>query len=101
MKNLLDEKTSEKEWNEHFPKLEVRPAKRVYSAHKENLNPGFHPGDIVFYRRVLKSGKVKYEGVGVVKTVKTNQNLVQLTSGKSVNFKYCTYIGGRALVCLE
>lgn len=49
------EKHDEKQCARHFHELEIRPARRVYTAQKHGIRNSYHPGDVVMYEKTNKT----------------------------------------------
>lgn len=89
---------TKKECNKHFHELEIIPAKRIYTFHKQNeikntniknkYNPPIHTGDIVKYEKINKiKGNTKSE-VFIATGIDTNNNCVR-NNTKNKKIKYC------------
>lgn len=78
---------TEKETRKHFKELEVRPAQRQYTYHKEKINPKIHVGDKVLYEKHFKT-KPSIKEIFIVKKLNVSQNQV-LYETKGKNLKYC------------
>lgn len=78
-------------------KVVIEPAKRIYTSHKDNIVPGFHPGDIVKYEKHNKvRGNIKKDVFPVIGVDLTNQSLYYTTT-KNRRMKYCQRIKSGAL----
>lgn len=78
-------------------KVVVKPAKRIYTSHKDNVVPGFHPGDIVKYEKHNKAkGNTKKDTFPIVGVDVTNKSLYY-TATKNRRMKYCQRIKSGAL----
>lgn len=73
-------------------KVEVKPAKRIYTSHKYDVVSGFHPGDVVKYEKRNKvKGNVKQDIFPIVSVDTTNLSLYYTTT-KNRRMKYCRRI---------
>lgn len=78
-------------------KIKVKPAKRIYTAHKKNIVSGFHPGDVVRYEKHNKiKGNVKQDVFPIVSVDIVNQSLY-CTATKNRQMKYCQRIKSGAI----
>lgn len=78
-------------------KVIVKPAKRIYTPHKNNIVSGFHPGDIVKYEKHNKvKGNTKKDVFTVISVKMTDQALFYTTT-KNRRMKYCQRIKSGAL----
>ena len=83
------------ECDRHFHKLEIRPAKRVYTYHKTGLRVTAHPGDLVSYTKVNKTyGNTKHNVVVAVSARADSEGgHIEYADGKSFKSIYCKPIG--------
>jgi len=81
---------SKEELDRHFRELEVKPATRVYTFHKQCKVPNFKCGDLV---KNLKTGEV-----GIAIKVRPSVSSLELVSKRSSNFKYCKLLSSESLV---
>ena len=86
---------TEKECQRHFHELKVRPAKRIYTFHKQGLKLVAHPGDIVSYTKKNKiRGNTKHKIVVAEEVRHDNEGgHVGYNSTKSFKSIYCKPIG--------
>lgn len=78
-------------------KVVVKPAKRVYTSHKDKIVSGFHSGDVVKYEKHNKvKGNTKKDVFTVIGVKMTDQTLFY-TITKSRRIKYCQRIKSGAL----
>ena len=78
-------------------KVTVKSAKRIYTFHKHNIVPGFHPGDIVKYEKhnKIKGNTKKY--VFPIISVEIGKSVLYYTATKNRRMKYCQRIKSGAL----
>ena len=82
---------SPKECNRHFHQLEICPAKRTYTFHKNNKVAPAHPGDKIKYQKTNKiNGKTK-NSIFICTSIDVSQNKICNNEGNR-KFKYCKVI---------
>lgn len=82
---------SPKECDRHFHQLEICPAKRTYTFHKNNKVAPAHPGDKVKYQKTNKiNGKTK-SAIFICTSIDVSQNKICNNEGNR-KFKYCKTI---------
>lgn len=84
--NKYRETHTEKETKRHFKELEVRPAQRQYTYHREKINPKIHVGDKVLYEKHTK--KAVRKEVFIAENLNITRNQV-CCKGKGKYLKYC------------
>ena len=73
-------------------KVIVKPAKRVYTTHKNGISTGFHPGDIIKYEKHNKiKGNIKKQ-IFVTVSVDWSNNALYYTPTKNRRMKFCRRI---------
>ena len=78
-------------------KVVAKPAKRIYTSHKNNIVSGFHPGDIVKYEKHNKiKGNTKKDIFPII-SVDIGQSALYYTITKNRRMKYCQRIKSGAL----
>lgn len=107
---------SEKECRKHIHELEIKPAKRTYTYHKEGLVTPIHPGDIVVYEKHNKiKGNTKREvfvatGVEYTEVVKSKKGVKWTEREWKVSFgdgnktrkaKFCRPVASGCLQVVE
>lgn len=83
------------ECDRHFHELEIRPARRTYTYHKDGLRVVAHPGDLVSYTKKNKvKGNTKHKIV-VAESVRADAEggHVEYGGGKSFKSIYCKPVG--------
>lgn len=111
---------SKKECARHFHELEVRPARRVYTAQKKKNRNFYHPGDVVMYEKTNKTpvtvkdydkyGTVigthkeyrSYRTAFVAGSIDMSSGKIYYTDtrtgkGKAPNMKFCRFLKGGCL----
>ena len=86
---------SKLECDRHFHELEIRPARRTYTYHKDGLRVVAHPGDLVSYTKKNKvKGNTKHKIV-VAESVRADAEggHVEYGGGKSFKSIYCKPVG--------
>lgn len=86
---------TEKECEQHRHEVEVRPARRTYTYHKQGLRVIAHPGDLVSYTKKNKiKGNTKH-GIVVAESVRADDEggHVDYAGGKSYKSIYCRPVG--------
>lgn len=78
---------SKEECIEHLKSLIVKPAKRIYLAHKTGLWSEFHVGDVIKYKKADKNG-IK-QAIAVATGVEVLSNRVEYCNTKKGNMKFC------------
>ena len=91
---------SQGEIKQLFHKLLVKPAKRVYTYHKNNFISPFKCGDVVCYSKKTNSGIID-EFIFFCTSVKirnNSNNVLVDTNGREYNIKYCFLKNSDSLV---
>ena len=78
-------------------KIVVKPAKRVYTTHKNGITTGFHPGDVIKYEKHNKvKGNIKKQ-IFVTVSVDWTNNALYYTPTKNRRMKFCRRISSGAI----
>lgn len=94
---FLEEKTLN-EWNKHFSKLIIKPAKRTYTFHKEEIRSPFKAGDkIKYYKKNKTNGNIK-QNIFVCEGLDFNNKVVCYNKTKNNKFKFCSILESKSLV---
>lgn len=96
------ESHSPEECMEHLKELSVnvKPAKRTYTSHRNGLWSGIHAGDIVKYEKHNKTGGNTKSDVFVADRVKLSGGTACFGT-KSRNLKYCRSLQSGCMPCIE
>lgn len=86
---------TKKETDRHFHSLTVKPAKRTYTKHKNNIVSPFKAGDKVSYKRENKVKGNTKQKVFVVESVKQEKLIYNKT--KNFKIKYCKLLQSNSL----
>lgn len=86
---------SQKELNKHIHELEIKPAKRTYTRHKENIVSSFKCGDKVLYQKKNKIKGNTKQKVFIVEGVK--QERLDYNQTKSCKIKYSKLLQSNSL----
>ena len=86
-----------KEWDKHFHELEIKPAKRTYTFHKDGLIAKFKCGDIVKYYKKNKINKQEKSFVFIAQCVKQKEEIIRYNETKSAKMKFCTRLQSNSL----
>ena len=107
---------TEKECRRHIHELDIHPAKRTYTYHKEGLVAPIKPGDVVVYEKKNKvKGNTKREvfvatGVEYTEVVRSRKGVKWTEREWKVSFgdgnktrkaKFCRPVGSGCLQCIE
>lgn len=84
-----------KETDRHFHSLTMKPAKRTYTKHKNNIVSPFKAGDKVSYKKKNKVKGNKKQKVFVVESVKQEKLIYNKT--KNFKIKYCKLLQSNSL----
>ena len=88
---------SKLECDKHFHELIIKPAKRIYTFHKNGIVPKFKCGDKFKYEKHNKiKGNIK-TGVFVCEGIKINENKLRHNNTKSKDIKYCKLLNHDSL----
>lgn len=88
---------TKKECDSHFHELIIKPAKRIYTYHKEGIVPKFKCGDKVLY---IKHNKIKgniKKNIFIVEGVKIKEEKLIYDKIKNSKMKYCTILESNSL----
>ena len=93
---------TQKQCDRHFHKLEIRPAKRVYTYHKDKIRTTWHLGDTILYRKHNKvKGNTKqrvFTAIGIeVKEGKVSHG----NGNKNKKAKFCSFLKGGSLAFVQ
>ena len=78
-------------------RIVVKPAKRIYTTHKNGINTGFHPGDVIKYEKHNKvKGNIKKQ-IFVTVSVDWTNNALYYTPTKNRRMKFCRRISSGAI----
>ena len=97
-KNKYLESNTLKEWNKHFSKLIIKPTKRTYTFHKQEIRSPFKVGDKIKYKKKNKiKGNTKKE-IFIAENIKVSNQIVSYNKTKNKDFKYCSILESDSLV---
>lgn len=87
------------ECNKHFAALEIRPAKRTYTKHKNNIVSPIKAGDIIKYYKINKDGSIinKIMCAKYIKVRNNSRDTIVGDNNKEYNLNYCTLIKSSSL----
>ena len=86
---------TQEELNKHIHEIEIKPANRTYTKHKQGIVSLFKCGDKVLYRKKNKiKGNIK-QRVFIVESV--NQERLEHNKTKNFKVKYCTLLQSNSL----
>lgn len=88
---------SKLECDKHFHKLIIKPAKRIYTFHKNSIVPQFKNGDKFKYEKYNKIKGNTKTGVFVCEGVKINKNKLCHNGTKNKDIKYCKLLNHDSL----
>ena len=86
---------SQEEVNKHIHELTIKPAKRTYTRHKQNIVSSFKCGDKVLYKKKNKIKGNTKQKVFVVEGVR--QDKLEYNQTKNCKIKYCKLLKSNSL----
>lgn len=91
-----------KECVKHFRELEIRPAKKVYTYHKDGKRVVAHPGDVVAYAKYNKTSKTWKRKVVVAMSVRDDEEggHVEYGDGKCFKSIFVRPLNGGCVQCV-
>ena len=88
---------SKLECDRHFHELTIKPAKRIYTFHKNRIVPQFKNGDKFKYEKHNKIKGNTKTGVFICEGIRINENKLCHNSTKNKNIKYCKLLNHDSL----
>ena len=88
---------SKLECDKHFHELIIKPARRIYTFHKENVVSQFKNGDKFKYEKHNKIKGNTKTGIFICEGIKINQNKLCHNGTKNKNIKYCKLLNHDSL----
>ena len=97
-KNKFLETHNLNEWNNHFKKIIIKPAKRTYTYHKKEIRSLFKNGDKIKYEKKNKiKGNTKKE-IFIAEGINFSEQNINHNKTKKAKFKYCRVLKSNSLV---
>lgn len=92
-----------KECHQHMHKIEIVPAKRTYTYHKNGVVAPAHPGDIIRYEKKNKiQGNTKRMTFVATSVKMCDEGHIQYSDGnKNCKIKFCRPIGSGCVQCID
>ncbi len=88
---------SELECDRHFHELIIKPAKRIYTFHKNGIVPQFKSGDKFKYEKHNKIKGNTKTGIFVCESIKISKNKLCHNNTKGKDIKYCRLLNHDSL----
>ena len=87
-----------KECNQHFYQLDIVPAKRTYTYHKQGIIAPFKCGDKVKYKKKNKIKGNTKSFVFIIENVKIQKQYLCYNDTKGCKMKFCSILESNSLV---